>query len=106
MRIADGVYFMVVSPLNARVTMQAAERYGWVNRALPDAALGDSVKSLARRIASFPAAGLAVIKERVNAVALARAEDFRHDSNLFLDGARSPEARNRIQAAMRYGFQT
>jgi enoyl-CoA hydratase/carnithine racemase len=85
---------------------QEAERYGWVNRALPAAALGDLVKSLARRIASFPASGLAVIKERVNAVALAPAEDFRRDSRLFLKCVHNPEAQNRIQAAMRRGFQT
>ena len=85
---------------------QMAERYGWINRALPAAALGDFVKSLARRIDSFPAFGLAVIKERVNAVALAPAEDFRRDSSLFLDCARNPEAQNRIKAAMKSAFQT
>ncbi len=83
-----------------------AERYGWINRALPAAALGDFVKSLARRIASFSPAGLAAIKERVNSVALAPAEDFRRDSNLFLDCVRNPGAQNRIEAAMRRGFQT
>ena len=75
-----------------------AERYGWINRALPAEALGDFVKSLALRIASFPAFGLAVIKERVNAVALAPAEDFRRDSSLFIDGVRNPEAQRRIKA--------
>jgi hypothetical protein len=47
-----------------------------------------------------------IIKERVNAVALAPAEDFRHDSSLFLDCVRKPEAQNRIKAAMKRGFQT
>jgi len=83
-----------------------AERYGWINRALPAAELGDFVQSLAHRIASFPAFGLSVIKERVNAVALAPAEDFRRDSSLFLDCVRKPEAQNRIKAAMKRGFQT
>jgi hypothetical protein len=32
-----------------------AERYGWINRALPDADLDAFVARLARRIASFPA---------------------------------------------------
>jgi len=50
--------------------------------------------------------GLAVIRERVNAVALAPAEDLRRDSSLFLDCARNPEAQNRIKAAMKRGFQT
>jgi len=85
---------------------EVAERYGLINRALPAAALGDFVKSLAHRIASFPAFGLAVIRERVNAVALAPADDFRHDSSLFLECVRKPEAQNRIKAAMKRGFQT
>jgi enoyl-CoA hydratase/carnithine racemase len=85
---------------------QMAERYGWINRALPAAAVGDFVKSLALRIASFPAAGIAVIKQRVNAVALAPAEDFRRDSSLFVDCVRNSEAQNRIKAAMKRGFQT
>jgi enoyl-CoA hydratase/carnithine racemase len=85
---------------------QMAERYGWINRALPAAALGDFVKSLARRVASFPAFGLAVIKKRVKAVVLAPPEDFRRDSSLFLDCVRNPEAQNRINAAMKRGFQT
>ncbi|CAM02054.1 acyltransferase domain-containing protein [Saccharopolyspora erythraea] len=32
-----------------------AERYGWINRTLPDAELDEFVARLARRIASFPA---------------------------------------------------
>src|ERR1044072_1701013 len=40
-----------------------AERYGWINRALPATELGDFVKTLAHRIAIFPAAGHAVLKE-------------------------------------------
>ena len=85
---------------------QMAERYGWINRALPAAALGDFVKSLACRIASFPAFGVAVIKGRVNAAALAPAEEFRRDSSLFLDCVRNPEAQDRIKAALKRGFQT
>ena len=36
---------------------ELAERYGWINRALPADALGEFVRSLAHRIAGFPAAG-------------------------------------------------
>jgi len=85
---------------------QLAERYGWINRALPDDELGDFVRSLAHRIAGFPAAALAVIKDRVNAIALAAPDDFRRDSDLFGEAARTPEAQGRIQAAMQRGFQT
>ncbi len=83
-----------------------AERYGWINRALPAAALDDFVKSLAHRIAGFPAAGQLAVKDRINAITLAPVEDFRRDSDLFGEGVRAPEAQSRIQAAMKRGFQT
>jgi enoyl-CoA hydratase/carnithine racemase len=83
-----------------------AERYGWINRALPADTLGDFVSSLAHRIAAFPAAAAVALKDRVNAIALAPAEDFRRDSDLFAETVRDPEAQRRIGAAMERGFQT
>jgi enoyl-CoA hydratase/carnithine racemase len=83
-----------------------AERYGWVNRALPAEEIDDFVRALARRIAAFPAAGQAVVKERVNAIALAPVEDFRRDSDLFGESARTPEVKAAIGAAMKRGLQT
>jgi enoyl-CoA hydratase/carnithine racemase len=83
-----------------------AERYGWINRALPAAALGDFVNSLAQRIASFPSTGIGIVKDRVNAIALAPTEDFRRDSDLFGAAVREPAAQARIQAALERGFQT
>jgi enoyl-CoA hydratase/carnithine racemase len=83
-----------------------AERYGWINRALPAAVLGEFVSSLAHRIARFPAAGQVLVKQRVNAIALAPVEDFRRDSDLFGDGVRSPGAQRLIAAALAKGLQT
>ena len=83
-----------------------AERYGWINRALPAKALGDVVASLAHRIAGFPAAGQVAVKDRVNAIALAPVEDFRRDSDLFGEGSRGPEAQRPFQKAFKRGFQT
>ena len=83
-----------------------AERYGWINRALPAAELDDFVRSLAQRIASFPALGHVVVKERVNAVTLAPVEEFRRDSELFGTRVQDPEAQARIQAATARGLQT
>jgi enoyl-CoA hydratase/carnithine racemase len=85
---------------------ELAERYGWINRALPTAALGDFVRALAQRIAGFPAAGHAAVKDRVNAIALAPIEDFRHDSDAFGAGAGEPQAQARVRVAMSHGFQT
>jgi len=83
-----------------------AERYGWINRALPAKVLDDFVRSLAHRIASFPAAGLVTVKERVNAIALAPVEEFRRDSDLFGERMSKSEAQQRIGAAVKHGFQT
>ena len=83
-----------------------AERYGWVNRALPADDLGDFVRSLAHRIAAFPAAGRAVVKDRVNAIALAPADDFRRDSDLFAQAVAEPEAQGLLKAALGRGLQT
>ena len=85
---------------------ELAERYGWVNRALPAKAIGEFVRSLAHRIAGFPDAGLVLVKDRVNAIGLASVEDFRRDSDLFGDGIRGAEAQKRIDAAIKRGFQT
>jgi enoyl-CoA hydratase/carnithine racemase len=85
---------------------ELAERYGWINRALPADSLGEFVRLLAHRIAGFPAVGRAALKDRVNAITLAPADDFRRDSDLFLECARNPETQRRIRVAMTRGFQT
>jgi enoyl-CoA hydratase/carnithine racemase len=82
-----------------------AERYGWINRALPAAELDGFVRSLAHRIARFPAAGRAAVKDRVNAIALAPADDFRRDSDLFGEMVRTSEPQSRIRAAFTRGLQ-
>ena len=73
---------------------------------MPAAVLGEFVKSLAHRIAGFPAAGQLAVKDRINAITLAPAEDFRRDSDLFGEGALKSEAQSRFQAAFKRGFQT
>ena len=85
---------------------EAAERYGWINRALPASELDGFVRSLAQRIASFPGAGHAAVKDRVNAIGLAPAEDFARDAEVFGMGLRIPESQIRIEQAVRHGFQT
>lgn len=85
---------------------ELAERYGWVNRTLPAAEVGDFVRTLAHRIASFPAGGDGAVKERVNAIALAPREDFRRDADLYYAGVQAPEVRDRLGAALRRGFHT
>jgi enoyl-CoA hydratase/carnithine racemase len=83
-----------------------AERYGWINRALPAAELADFVAALARRIAGFPVAGFAAVKARVNAISLAPADDFRHDSDQFGERVGDAETQRLTQAAFERGLQT
>jgi enoyl-CoA hydratase/carnithine racemase len=83
-----------------------AERYGWINRALPADALANFVTALAHRIAAFPAAGHVAVKDRVNAISLAPREEFRRDSVLFGAGVRRPETQSLIERAMKRGLQT
>src|SRR5262245_32591563 len=83
-----------------------AERYGWINRALPASRLAEFVRSLAHRIAGFPAASRAAVKDRVTTISLAPPDEFRRDSDLFLECARNPETQRRIGVAMTRGFQT
>ncbi len=85
---------------------ELAERYGWINRALAADQIDDFVRGLALRIGGFPAAGQVAVKDRVNAIALAPAEDFRRDSDLFGAGVRDPVAQGRIRAAFERGLQT
>jgi enoyl-CoA hydratase/carnithine racemase len=85
---------------------ELAERYGWINRALPASALAEFVEALARRIARFPAAGHVAIKDRINAISLAPTTDFRHDSDLFGEVAHNAETQRLIKAAISRGFQT
>ena len=49
---------------------------------------------------------MAAVKERANATAFAPTEDFRRDSDLFLQAARDPETQRRMSTAMNPGFQT
>lgn len=51
-----------------------AERYGWINRAIPDAELESFVMALAYRIASFPAVAVKEAKVAVDASSTALSE--------------------------------
>ena len=73
---------------------------------MPANQLGEFVRSLAHRIAKFPATGIVAVKDRVNAITLAPVEDFRRDSDLFGDGARNPEVQKRFGSALKRGLQT
>jgi enoyl-CoA hydratase/carnithine racemase len=83
-----------------------AERYGWINRAMPAETLADFVRSLAHRLAGFPPRARALVKDRVNAIALAPEVEFRRDSDLFLETVQDEEAQRQLAAAFEHGLQT
>jgi enoyl-CoA hydratase/carnithine racemase len=82
-----------------------AERYGWVNRSMAQADLAPFVAALARRIASFPAAGPYAIKKRINDIALSPLADVRTDANLFQQTIREPRAQSRTKELIEGGMQ-
>jgi enoyl-CoA hydratase/carnithine racemase len=85
---------------------ELAQQYGWINRAMPAGEIDNFVRALAHRIAGFPSPGHVAVKDRVNAIALAPAEDFRRDSDTFANGVRDAEAQARIRSAFERGLQT
>jgi len=82
-----------------------AERYGYVNRALPNAELDGFVDALARRIASFDRRAIAAAKSLVNEVSLPSADRLLDALNSFTTTLTWPEAEQRIQALLDRGLQ-
>src|ERR1700757_3432368 len=82
-----------------------AERYGYVNRALPDAELDGFVDSMARRIASFDRRAIAAAKNLVNQVSLPSADRLLDAFTSFGAALTWPEAQHRIQAVVESGLQ-
>src|SRR5438477_10950481 len=82
-----------------------AERYGYVNRALPDAELGGFVDALARRIASFDRRAIAAAKNLVNHVSLPSADRLLAAITSFETALTWSETQQRIQALLRLGLQ-
>src|SRR6202008_169116 len=82
-----------------------AERYGYVNRALPNAELDGFVDALARRIAYFDRRAIAAAKNLVNEVSLPSADRLLDALNSFQTALTWPEARQRIQVLLERGLQ-
>jgi enoyl-CoA hydratase/carnithine racemase len=82
-----------------------AERYGYVNRALPDAELDGFVDLLARRIASFDRRPIAVAKNLINQVSLPSADRLLDALNAFQTALTWRETKQRIEALLKRGLQ-
>src|SRR5246127_2075573 len=82
-----------------------AERYGYVNRALPEAELDGFVDTLARRIASFDRRAIAAAKNLVNQVSLPCADQLLEALKSFETPLSWSETRQRIQNLLQRGLQ-
>jgi enoyl-CoA hydratase/carnithine racemase len=85
---------------------EEAERYGWVNRALPDAQLDAFVARLARRIASFPAEAVRSAKQVLNDLTLPEADAIRADARRFHQLVGSDTVKARTATLFAQGLQT
>jgi enoyl-CoA hydratase/carnithine racemase len=82
-----------------------AERYGYVNRSLPEAELDGFVDALARRVASFDRRAIAAAKNLVNQVSLPSGDRLLDALNSFQTSLTWSEAQQRIQALLERGLQ-
>src|SRR6476660_9885834 len=82
-----------------------AERYGYVNRSLPDAELDGFVDALARRIGSFDRRALVAAKNLVNEVSLPPFDRLLDAFTSFGTALGWPEAQNRVRTVLERGLQ-
>src|ERR1700726_767912 len=82
-----------------------AERYGYVNRSLPDAELDGFVDALARRIGSFDRRAFGAANDLVNEVFLAPFDRLLDAFTSFGTALGWPEAQNRIRTVLERGLQ-
>jgi enoyl-CoA hydratase/carnithine racemase len=89
------------------IDAETADRWGWLNRALPTDQLTPFVDALALRIAGFPATAVALAKRSVlNAEQLPLVDGLLEEQFLFQQLVRTPEAQQRMQTFMDAGGQT
>jgi enoyl-CoA hydratase/carnithine racemase len=83
---------------------ELAERYGYVNRALPDADLDSFVDALATRIASFDKRAISETKRFVDVASLPPDYEIAPEWDVCLASIMRPAAQKRIRILMEQGF--
>lgn len=83
-----------------------AERYGWVNRALPADELGPFVEQLARRIASFPPLAVREAKRAVDAAWPDPKPGLLAEARAWNEVLTDPDLDTRFDSALAAGAQT
>jgi hypothetical protein len=88
------------------VPAELAERYGYVNRVLPDTGLAGFVDSFARRIAGFDKAAVAGTKALLDWASLPPDEEFGPGLAAFFRTSGRPENGARVRYLFENGLQT
>lgn len=88
------------------IDAEVAERYGYVNRALPSREIDFFVRYLAHRIAGFPAETIALVKQACSMAEAGLEDELVREEQMFLKSAHTPAARRRMAAALESGMQT
>lgn len=81
-----------------------AERYGYVNRSLPDSELDAFVDAMARRIASFDKQAIAETKRLVDVASLPSDAEIAPEWDAFIAALNRPASQTRIKTLMERGF--
>jgi enoyl-CoA hydratase/carnithine racemase len=88
------------------VDAETAERWGWLNRALPAEEIGPFIDALARRIAAFPPEAMRLAKQAIDRAEAPLAEGCAQEAALFQHLLYSDAARARMRRFLELGGQT
>jgi enoyl-CoA hydratase/carnithine racemase len=88
------------------IPADVAERWGYLNRALPPSELGAYVARLAYRIASFPAEAIALAKRSVDAAELPTVDGLLEEAHYFNQTLATKPAQERMARFLAMGGQT
>ena len=83
-----------------------AERYGYINRALPPDEIGPFVERMAYRIATFPAEAIALAKASVDSAELPMVEGLLEEAHYFNQSVATDEAQRRMRRFLELEGQT
>lgn len=81
-----------------------AERYGWINRAIPDEELYGFVENLARRISSFDKQTLNDAKKFLNRTGVPEVSELLESRTAFITGAMSAITQKKVSTALARGL--
>ncbi len=83
-----------------------AERYGYINRALPPGEIGPFVEGLAYRIATFPPEAIRLAKASVSSAELPTLQGLIEEAHYFNQAVATDVAQKRMKRFLKLGGQT